>query len=67
MTYISKRAGSFLGLENLDMIITIVCSEMHFGMGSCRVEARQLVCFACRLMGFCMMRSVRKGEFSNGL
>ena len=38
MAYMSARTSSFLGLEYLDTIITMVCSEMPFNGGSCRVE-----------------------------
>ena len=46
MAYMSARTGSVLGLENLDAIITIVCSEVFFGGGSCHVETGRLVCVA---------------------
>ena len=46
MAYMSARTGSVLGLENLDAIITIVCSEVSFGGGSCHVETGRLVCVA---------------------
>ena len=43
MAYMSASAGSILVLEYLDTIIAMVCSEMPFGGGSCRVETGQLV------------------------
>ena len=62
MAYISARTGLFLGLENLDTTITIVCSEISFGWSTCRVETR-LVCIAGWLVGFCVMRSFAEGNF----
>ena len=55
MPYISARTGSFLGLEKSDTIITIVCSEVPFGGGSCRVETVRLVCIAGWLTGLCLV------------
>ena len=46
MAYISARPDSFLGLKNLDTIITTVCLEMPFGGGLCHVETSQLVSIA---------------------
>ena len=63
MAYISTSTGSFLGIENMDTIITIVCSESPFGGESRRVETGRLVCVTGRLMGFCMMRSLLEGSF----
>ena len=55
--------GSFLGLANLDTIISIVCTEIPFGGGSCRVETGRLVSIEGSLTGFCMMRSFAEGNF----
>ena len=43
MAYMSASASSILVLEYLDTNIAMVCSEMPFGGGSCRVETGQLV------------------------
>ena len=38
MAYMSAKSCSFLGLENLHMIVALVCLEVPFGGGSCHVE-----------------------------
>ena len=63
MVYMLARTGSFLGIENMETVITIVCSESPFGGGSRRVESGRLVCVTGWLMGFCMMRSSFEGSF----
>ena len=63
MVYMSVRTGSFLGLEKLDTIITIICSEMPFDGSSCLVETGQLVCIAGCLTGLCMIQYFAEDEF----
>ena len=63
MVYMLARTCSFLGIENMETIITIVCSESPFGGSSRLVESGRLVCVTGWLMGFCMMRSFFEGSF----
>ena len=63
MAYMLARTGSFLGLEYLDMITTMVCLEMPFVGVLCHVGTGQLVCLAGYLAVFCMMGSFAKGNF----
>ena len=59
----SAKSCSFLGLENLYMIVALVCLEVPFGGGSCHVEMGRLVCVAGQLTGFCVMRSFAEENF----
>ena len=63
MAYMLARTGSFLGLEYLDMITTMVCLEMPFVGVLCHVGTGQLVCLAGYVAVFCMMGSFAKGNF----
>ena len=57
----SVRTGSFLGLEKLDTIITIICSEMPFGPAL--VETGRLISTAACLTGLCMIQYFAEDEF----